>query len=47
MNWAIELSEFDIDYALQNTIKGQVLPDFVAEFTGFPAESEYAPPVKP
>ena len=31
--WAIELSEFDIQYRLQTTIKGQVIADFIAEFT--------------
>ena len=33
MKWAIELSEFDIRYKLKNAIKGQVLADFVMEFT--------------
>ena len=33
MKWAIELSEFDIRYRLKTTIKGQVLADFVLEFT--------------
>ena len=33
MKWAIELSEFDIRYKLKTTIKGQVLADFVMEFT--------------
>ena len=31
--WAIELSEFDIQYLPQTTIKGQVVADFIAEFT--------------
>ena len=31
--WAIELSEFDIQYRMQTTIKGQVVADFIAEFT--------------
>ena len=31
--WAIELSEFDIQYYLQTAIKGQVVADFIAEFT--------------
>ncbi|KAK1562785.1 hypothetical protein Q3G72_017018 [Acer saccharum] len=30
--WAIELSEFDIEYLLRTAIKGQVVADFVAEF---------------
>ncbi|XP_075645755.1 uncharacterized protein LOC142616883 [Castanea sativa] len=31
--WAIELSEFDIRYQPRATMKGQILADFVAEFT--------------
>ena len=33
MKWAIELSEFDIRYKTKAAIKGQVLADFVMEFT--------------
>ena len=33
MKWAIELSEFDIRYIPKTTIKGQILADFVMEFT--------------
>ena len=33
MKWALELSEFDIRYKLKTAIKGQVLADFVMEFT--------------
>ena len=33
MNWALELSEFDIRYKPKTTIKGQVLADFIMEFT--------------
>ena len=33
MKWAIELSEFDIRYKPKTSIKGQVLVDFVMEFT--------------
>ena len=36
MKWTLELSEFDIKYKPKTTIKGQVLADFVMEFT--PAE---------
>ena len=40
MKWAIELSEFDIIYKLKTAIKGQVLADFVMEFTSaVPAET--------
>ena len=31
--WAVELSEFDIQYRLQTAVKGQVVVDFIAEFT--------------
>ena len=33
MLWAIELSEFDIRYRPRIVIKGQVVADFIAEFT--------------
>ena len=33
MKWALELSEFDIRYKPKRAIKGQVLADFVMEFT--------------
>ena len=33
MKWAIELSEFNIRYKTKTAIKGQVLADFVMEFT--------------
>lgn len=35
MEWAIELSEFDIEYLPCTTIKRQVLADFMVEFTNF------------
>ena len=31
--WAIELSEFDIQYRPRTAIKGQIVTDFIAEFT--------------
>ena len=31
--WAIELSEFDIQYRPRTAIKGQIVADFIAEFT--------------
>ena len=31
--WAIELREFDIQYRSRTAIKGQVVADFIAEFT--------------
>ena len=33
MKWAIELSEFDIRYKPKTAIKGQILADFIMEFT--------------
>ena len=31
--WAIELSEFDIQYRPRTAIKGQIVADFIVEFT--------------
>ena len=31
--WAMELSEFDIQYHLRTAVKGQVVADFIVEFT--------------
>ena len=31
--WAVELSEFDIQYCLRIAVKGQEVADFIAEFT--------------
>ena len=33
IQWAIELSQFDIEYHPRTAIKVQVLVDFIAEFT--------------
>ena len=33
IQWAIELSEFDIRYQPRNAIKAQTLADFITEFT--------------
>ena len=33
IQWAIELSEFDIKYHTRNAIKAQALANFIAEFT--------------
>ena len=44
MKWAIELSKFDIIYKLKNAIKGQILADFVMEFTSVePDENAQTP----
>ena len=40
IKWAIELSEFEIRYKPRTTIKGQILADFIMEFT--PAKSTEA-----
>ena len=32
VQWAVELSQFDVDYRPRTTIKAQALADFVAEF---------------
>ena len=31
--WVIELSEFDIQYRPRTSIKGQIIVDFIVEFT--------------
>ena len=33
IQWAIELSQFDIEYQPRTAIKAQVLSDFIAKFT--------------
>ena len=33
IQWAVELSEFDIKYQPRHAIKTQTLADFIAEFT--------------
>ena len=33
IQWAIELSQFDIEYLPRTAIKAQALADFIAEFT--------------
>ena len=42
VHWAVELSEFDIQYEPKGSIKGQVYADFVAELSpgGDPQEVE-------
>ncbi|XP_052196167.1 uncharacterized protein LOC127803734 [Diospyros lotus] len=45
LKWAIELAQFNIKYKPRTAIKGQILADFVAEFTE-PTE-EPAPPTSP
>ena len=38
IQWAIELSEFDVRYQPRNAIKAQVLADFIVKFT--PSQGE-------
>ena len=45
IKWAIELSEFDIRYKPRIAIKGQILADFIMEFT--PAASTEATQLTP
>lgn len=33
VQWAVELSQFDVDYKRKTAIKAQALADFVTEFT--------------
>ena len=40
VQWAIELSQFDVEYRPRTTIKAQVLADFIAEFTT-PEDANY------
>ena len=39
IQWAIELSQFDIEYHPRTTIKAQALADFIAEFTSLDEDS--------
>ena len=48
IKWAIELSEFDMRYKPRTTIKGQILADFIMEFTlAEPAEATQLTPNLP
>ena len=40
VQWAIELSQFDVEYYPRTAIKAQALADFIAEFTT-PKEANY------
>ena len=40
IQWAVELSEFDIKYQPRHAIKAQALADFIAEFTLSHSDSE-------
>ena len=43
VQWAVELSQFDIKYRPRTTIKAQALADFIAKFTllDFDRDAEY------
>ena len=43
IKWAMELSEFDIRYKPRTVVKGQVLTDFIIEFT---PSNTLAPPTE-
>lgn len=46
VKWSIELSEFDIEYHPQGAIKGQVVADFITEYTymmGTETEQQHEP----
>ena len=45
VQWAIELSQFDIEYHPRMAIKAQALADFIAEFT-LPDEENLSPKVE-
>jgi hypothetical protein len=45
--WAMELSEYVVDFDKHNTIKSQILADFVAEWTKLSSETEGAVPESP
>ena len=38
--WAMELSEFYLDFERRNTIKSQVLADFIADWTSLPSNKK-------
>jgi hypothetical protein len=42
VNWSVELGQFDIEFHPRTSIKGQVLADFILEFSNIP-ESEELP----
>ena len=42
--WAIELSEFDVQYRPRTSIKGQIVADFIAEFTNVEGLGAEEPP---
>ncbi|XP_059436525.1 uncharacterized protein LOC132169517 [Corylus avellana] len=41
VNWAIEISEFDIHFVSRNAVKGQALADFVIEFTNIQDQEDW------
>lgn len=47
LKWVVGLSEFDIVFKLRTIVKGQILADFVAEFTLVPEMEEEMESVEP
>jgi hypothetical protein len=45
--WAIELGEHEIEYKRRNSIKGQILTDFLAETLSEPGNDKETPKKKP
>ncbi|XP_059454999.1 uncharacterized protein LOC132185214 [Corylus avellana] len=41
VNWAIEISEFDIHFVSRNAVKGQALANFVVEFTNIQDQEDW------
>jgi len=41
VNWSVELGQFDIEFHLRTTIKGQVLADFFLEFCSVPESPDH------
>ena len=46
IQWAVELSEFDIEYRPRQAIKAQALADFIDEFTVAEEEPQEEEPDK-
>lgn len=40
LTWVLELFEFDITFHLHNSLKSQILADFIVEYSGPPIEPE-------
>ena len=38
--WVVKLSEFDIQYRLRTTIKGQAIAEFIVKFTNMEGQGQ-------